>query len=40
MSKKVVLLGDVGTDHSGFPPTPVIASRHTPNPSIHLTPEL
>ena len=25
MSKKVVLLGDVGTDHSGFPPTPVIA---------------
>ena len=23
--KKVVLLGDVGTDHSGFPPTPVIA---------------
>ena len=40
MSKKVVLLGDVGTDHSGFPPTPVIASRHTPNPSIHLIPEL
>ena len=25
MSKKVVLLGDMGTDHSGFPPTPVIA---------------
>ncbi|MBS8230281.1 hypothetical protein DYI41_04995 [Marinobacter salarius] len=25
MSKKVVLLGDLGTDHSGFPPTPVIA---------------
>lgn len=25
MSKKVVLLGDMGTDHEGFPPTPVIA---------------
>ncbi|WP_421911250.1 type VI secretion system PAAR protein [Marinobacter sp.] len=25
MSKKVVLLGDVGTDHQGFPPTPVTA---------------
>ncbi|MDF0752675.1 type VI secretion system PAAR protein [Marinobacter sp. 71-i] len=25
MSKKVVLLGDLGTDHSGFPPTPVTA---------------
>ncbi len=25
MSKKVVLLGDLGTDHQGFPPTPVIA---------------
>ena len=25
MSKKVVLLGDLGTDHSGFPSTPVIA---------------
>ena len=25
MSKKVVLLGDMGTDHHGFPPTPVIA---------------
>lgn len=25
MSKKVVLLGDLGTDHAGFPPTPVIA---------------
>lgn len=23
--KKVVLLGDIGTDHNGFPPTPVIA---------------
>lgn len=23
--KKVVLLGDMGTDHNGFPPTPVIA---------------
>ena len=22
--KKVVLLGDLGTDHEGFPPTPVI----------------
>ncbi|MFB2704928.1 type VI secretion system PAAR protein [Marinobacter shengliensis] len=25
MSKKVVLLGDLGTEHQGFPPTPVIA---------------
>jgi uncharacterized Zn-binding protein involved in type VI secretion len=25
MSKKVVLLGDLGTDHEGFPPTPVVA---------------
>lgn len=25
MSKKIVLLGDIGTDHQGFPPTPVIA---------------
>lgn len=25
MSKKVVLLGDIGTDHNGFPPTPVAA---------------
>lgn len=25
MSKKVVLLGDLGADHAGFPPTPVIA---------------
>lgn len=25
MSKNVVLLGDLGTDHTGFPPTPVIA---------------
>lgn len=25
MSKKVVLLGDMGTGHHGFPPTPVIA---------------
>ncbi|EON93678.1 hypothetical protein MARLIPOL_03205 [Marinobacter lipolyticus SM19] len=25
MSKKIVLVGDLGTDHSGFPPTPVIA---------------
>lgn len=25
MSKNIVLLGDLGTDHAGFPPTPVIA---------------
>jgi len=25
MSKKVVLLGGLGADHQGFPPTPVIA---------------
>lgn len=25
MTKNVVLLGDLGTDHAGFPPTPVIA---------------
>lgn len=25
MSKAIVLLGDIGTDHEGFPPTPVIA---------------
>lgn len=25
MSKQVVLLGDLGSDHQGFPPTPVIA---------------
>lgn len=25
MSKVVVLLGDLGSDHEGFPPTPVIA---------------
>lgn len=25
MSKPVVLLGDLGLDHNGFPPTPVIA---------------
>ncbi|MFT5988026.1 MAG: hypothetical protein ACI97Y_000600, partial [Pseudomonadales bacterium] len=25
MSKAVVLLGDLGSDHEGFPPTPVIA---------------
>lgn len=24
MSKKFVLVGDMGTDHEGFPPTPVI----------------
>src|SRR5690554_2812277 len=32
MSKKVVLLGDLGTDHQGFPPTPVIAG--SPDVSI------
>lgn len=25
MSKAVVLLGDLGSDHQGFPPTPVLA---------------
>lgn len=25
MSKAMVLLGDMGSDHEGFPPTPVIA---------------
>ncbi|WP_323752810.1 hypothetical protein [Marinobacter sp.] len=25
MSKAIVLLGDLGLDHAGFPPTPVIA---------------
>ena len=25
MTKSIVLLGDLGTDHAGFPPTPVIA---------------
>ena len=25
MSKAIVLLGDLGSDHEGFPPTPVIA---------------
>ncbi len=25
MSKAIVLLGDLGMDHAGFPPTPVIA---------------
>ncbi|MBY5936929.1 type VI secretion system PAAR protein [Marinobacter nauticus] len=25
MSKAIVLLGDLGMDHQGFPPTPVIA---------------
>ena len=32
MSKKVVLLGDLGTDHAGFPPTPVIAG----SPSVFI----
>lgn len=30
--KKVVLLGDIGTDHNGFPPTPVTAG--SPNVMI------
>ncbi|BEH16221.1 MULTISPECIES: type VI secretion system PAAR protein [Marinobacter] len=25
MSKAIVLLGDLGSDHQGFPPTPVLA---------------
>ncbi|MEQ5835512.1 type VI secretion system PAAR protein [Marinobacter sp. R17] len=29
MGKKVVLLGDIGTDHEGYPPTPVIAASST-----------
>ncbi len=29
MGKKVVLLGDLGMDHQGFPPTPVIAGSTT-----------
>jgi uncharacterized Zn-binding protein involved in type VI secretion len=29
MSKPIVLLGDLGTDHQGFPPTPVIAGSPT-----------
>jgi len=29
MSKAIVLLGDLGTDHQGFPPTPVIAGSPT-----------
>lgn len=29
MSRKVVLLGDIGLDHHGFPPTPVIAGSAT-----------
>lgn len=36
MSKKVVLLGDMGTDHEGFPPTPVIAG--SPNVLIDSKP--
>ena len=26
MSPAIVLLGDMGSDHDGFPPTPVIAA--------------
>jgi uncharacterized Zn-binding protein involved in type VI secretion len=29
MGKKFVLLGDMGLDHEGFPPTPVIAGSST-----------
>ncbi|GEK74579.1 MULTISPECIES: type VI secretion system PAAR protein [Halomonas] len=29
MGRKFVLLGDLGTDHEGFPPTPVIAGSPT-----------
>ena len=29
MGRKVVLLGDLGMDHEGFPPTPVIAGSAT-----------
>ena len=29
MSKPIVLLGDLGSDHQGFPPTPVIAGSPT-----------
>ncbi|MFO7995091.1 MAG: type VI secretion system PAAR protein [Marinobacter sp.] len=29
MGKKLVLLGDIGTDHNGFPPTPVITGSAT-----------
>ncbi|SFL88112.1 MULTISPECIES: type VI secretion system PAAR protein [Marinobacter] len=29
MARNIVLLGDIGTDHEGFPPTPVIAGSAT-----------
>lgn len=29
MARKVVLLGDIGLDHEGFPPTPVITGSST-----------
>ncbi|MBF8224179.1 type VI secretion system PAAR protein [Halomonas sp. 328] len=29
MGRKLVLVGDIGTDHDGFPPTPVIAGSPT-----------
>lgn len=29
MGRKIVLLGDIGLDHEGFPPTPVIAGSST-----------
>lgn len=29
MGQKFVLVGDTGTDHDGFPPTPVIAGSGT-----------
>ncbi|MBZ0331570.1 type VI secretion system PAAR protein [Halomonas sp. ANAO-440] len=29
MGRKFVLVGDIGTDHHGYPPTPVIAGSAT-----------
>ncbi|PAU77480.1 type VI secretion system PAAR protein [Halomonas salipaludis] len=29
MGRKLVLVGDIGTDHDGFPPTPVTAGSPT-----------
>lgn len=29
MGRKLVLVGDIGTDHEGFPPTPVISGSPT-----------
>jgi len=36
MCPSIALLGDIGTDHDGFPPTPVIRWRPTTNPTTHL----